>query len=125
MTNLIEFTLKSEKGERHIAICPVQFQVIQRPSLAPPFKAYIYEDLAMEEWSAHVGQQKNSMPPASPKEMQVLKRDQDFEKAYLGYVVKPNENEPWQNDGNLKRLSADEIKQLEQLINNYRRPTPD
>lgn len=65
------------------------------------------------------------MPPASPKEMQVLKRDQDFEKAYLGYVVKPNENEPWQNDGNLKRLSADEIKQLEQLINNYRRPTPD
>jgi len=125
MTNLIEFTLQSELGERYLAISPVLLHLREMPSLKPPLNVYVYEGLILQDWSSLFSEEINSISTAFHTEMRMIKPDQDLKKAYLGYLVKPNENEPWQNDGNLTGLSAEAIKQLEHLINTHRRPNAD
>jgi len=130
MINLLEFNLINGDKERSIYLSPVLMQAGQMPSLTHPFKAYVYEDLVKETWriDPSLFSISDTPSPASEefkerfsKERIRIKHDQDFGKAYLGYLIKLDENLPWRFDGNLNKLNEDEIQKLEDFINNYSR----
>ena len=54
MVNLIEFSLKSAKESRTLFISPGLLQSKETPTLLPPLKVYIYENLVKEDWLAHL-----------------------------------------------------------------------
>lgn len=119
MVNLTEFTLKSDSGERLLFLSPVLLQSKEMPSLLPPVKAYIYENLIKEGFWAHLGEKK-IIPKGIERKELVIKHDQDFEKAYLGYLIYSNENGLWHWSGNSSNLNKDDIEKVEGFLNNYK-----
>jgi hypothetical protein len=120
MVNLAEFVLKSDTGERTLFVSPVYLQDNKVPSLEGPTKAYVYEGLIKEDWWSAAGANKESVPVEFQKEMQpVIKYDQNFEQAYLGYLVFSVENDRWEGAENTLKLDSSELKELENLLNNY------
>ena len=66
--------------------------------------------------------EKNEIPKELERKDFVIKHDQDFEKAYLGYLVlNSGENTLWQCEGNLTKLDKDDIEKLEAFFNNYKK----
>ncbi|NHA06282.1 hypothetical protein G7092_20905 [Mucilaginibacter sp. HC2] len=122
MVNLIEFTLKSDRGERFLFISPVLMQSKEMPSLLPPIKAYVYEDLIKEDFWAHLGDKKSEIPKEFERKELVIKHDQDFEKAYLGYLVlSDGESTLWQWEDNVTGLNKGDIEKIEAFLNNYKK----
>jgi len=121
MVNLIEFTLRSDGGERFLFISPVLMQSKEMPSLLPPIKAYVYEDLIKEDFWAHLGDKKSEIPKEFEIKELVIKHDQDFEKAYLGYLVLGDgESTLWQWEGDAAGLNNDDIEKMVAFLNDYK-----
>jgi len=120
MVRTNHFTLHSDRGPRLIIISPVLFQSKEKPSLLPPIKAYLYEHLILEEFWAHAADYKIEIPKEFERKDLVIKHDQDFEKAYLGYLISSgDENLQWKWEGAVINLSKIEIKQIEDFFNSY------
>jgi hypothetical protein len=121
MVNLIEFTLKSDDGERFLFISPVLLQSKTMPSLFP-VKAYVYENLIKEDQLAYLKGKNSGQVEYFGKSKLVITHDQDFEKAYLGSLtVHPDEKIKWHCDDNLTGLSEHDIGELVAFLNNYKR----
>ena len=119
MFNLIEFTLKTDNGERLLFISPVLLQSMEIPLLLLPGKAYIYENLITEDWLAYLGDQKINLPDDPESQQLAIKHVQHFEKCYLGYLIFSDENKwKWQdNSGNLNKVH---IEKIEAFFNSYK-----
>jgi hypothetical protein len=117
MFNLIEFTLKTDDGERLLFISPVLLQSMAIPLLVLPGKLYVYENLITEDWLAYLRDQKIN-PPDGPESQQLaIKHVQHFEKCYLGYLIFSDENK-WKWQDSTANISKDHIKKIEAFLNN-------
>ena len=118
MVNLIEFVLQSDKGLRTLFVSPVFLQSNEVPSLDSLNKAYVYEELIKEDWWSALGGNKDRFPIELQKEIKpVIKYNQDFEQAYLGYLRFSDESNRWEGAGSTLKLISHEIKELENFLN--------
>lgn len=101
-------------------------QAKEMPSLNPPFKAYVYEDLIKEDLlDYYMDEEKKSLLRKHREQSLpalVIKHDQDFEKAYLGYLILyQGEQKKWEWEGRRVNLTADDVLQIETFMNNYKK----
>ena len=124
MVNLRQFLLKTDTGERTLFISPVCLQAPETLLYQGPAKAYVYEGLIKEDWWSFLGRKKDSVPIELQKERDpVIKHDQDFEQAYLGYLIFCEVKNAWQWKGSEFKFNSTEIKELEDgLLNLDRSP---
>jgi len=121
MVNLLEFTLKSANGDRLIYISPIMLQSQEMPSLLPPMKFHLYENLIKVDWLTHIGAERIKVPKAFERKPLAIKYDMDLEKPYLGYLLcSYDEGKRWKCEENSTTLTEHDVKELETFLNNYK-----
>jgi len=119
MVNLLEFTLKSATGDRLIYISPIMLQSQEMPSLIPPMKFHLYENLINADLRAQLRQEKIEISKGFERKPLAIKYDMDLEKPYLGYLLcSYDESTRWKCEENSTTLTEHDVNELEAFLNN-------